>query len=360
MHELRRIGDYADLNHLPLAIHGNGGALATIAAAHVAAASRNFLGLEYHYIETPWVGQFVVRDSPLFKDGNVVLTDAPRTGCGVERRDLPKISRARTGVSGLNPGPSRYERIRPPSAGGRLEDGGAALVCGRFQLPRPRLMVTTMHSSLLESFPITEAQFGLLTSVFLWVYGSLGPFAGFLADRFRRSQVIIVSLLAWSVVTWLTGFARTFHQLLAMRALMGVTEACYIPAAQAFISDYHRGRTPGAGGGCAHDRGLYRRGRGRPGRLASGRGQLALRLPTRRGDGRSLQLAAFLHLARCSARGRSGRTGNGSAAQGPFRPGIGEPVQSRLVHPPVRFCGWDGSGGLDGAGLGADLFEGAL
>jgi MFS family permease len=106
-----------------------------------------------------------------------------------------------------------------------------------------RIMVTTMHSSILESFPITEAQFGLLTSVFLWVYGSFGPFSGFLADRFRRSRVIVLSLFAWSLVTWLTGFAKTFHEFLAMRALMGISEASYIPAAQALISDYHRGRT---------------------------------------------------------------------------------------------------------------------
>jgi L-alanine-DL-glutamate epimerase-like enolase superfamily enzyme len=82
MHELRRIADIAELNHLPLAIHGNGGGLATVAAAHVAAASRNFLGLEYHFIETPWIGDFVKREVPLFVDGHVPLTDAP--GLGVE------------------------------------------------------------------------------------------------------------------------------------------------------------------------------------------------------------------------------------------------------------------------------------
>lgn len=82
VHELRRIADIGDLAHLPLAIHGNGGGLATIAAAHVAAASRNFLGLEYHFIETPWIANFVKRDVPLFSDGHVPLSNAP--GLGVE------------------------------------------------------------------------------------------------------------------------------------------------------------------------------------------------------------------------------------------------------------------------------------
>ena len=85
MHELRRIADFAELNHLPVAFHGNGGALATIAAAHVGVASRNFLGLEYHFIETPWIGGFVRRDVPLFRDGQVVMTDAPGLGVELDR-----------------------------------------------------------------------------------------------------------------------------------------------------------------------------------------------------------------------------------------------------------------------------------
>ena len=85
LHELRRIADYAELNHLPVAIHGNGGALATIAAAHAGAACRNFLGLEYHFIETPWIGEYVRRDGPLFSDGHVVLTEAPGLGVELDR-----------------------------------------------------------------------------------------------------------------------------------------------------------------------------------------------------------------------------------------------------------------------------------
>lgn len=106
-----------------------------------------------------------------------------------------------------------------------------------------RIMITTMRDSLTQAVPMTDAQFGLLTSVFLWVYGLLSPFAGFLADRFNRSRLIVFSLLVWSLLTWLTGHARSFEELIVVRALMGLSEAAYLPAALALIADYHRGST---------------------------------------------------------------------------------------------------------------------
>ncbi len=106
-----------------------------------------------------------------------------------------------------------------------------------------RIMITTMHGSVVEAFPMSEAHFGLLSSSFLWVYGLLSPFAGYLSDRFSRSRVILVSMIGWSTVTWLTAYARNFEELIAMRALLGVFEACYLPAALALITDYHRGPT---------------------------------------------------------------------------------------------------------------------
>lgn len=100
-----------------------------------------------------------------------------------------------------------------------------------------------MRESVVTAIPMTNAQFGLLTSVFLWVYGILSPFAGFMADKFNRSKVIIGSLLVWSVITLLTAYVKTYEQLLISRALMGISEACYIPAALALIVEYHRGST---------------------------------------------------------------------------------------------------------------------
>ncbi|MBS0662992.1 MAG: MFS transporter [Verrucomicrobia bacterium] len=106
-----------------------------------------------------------------------------------------------------------------------------------------RVTITTMRLSVKEAIPMTEAQFGLLTTGFLVVYAVLSPFAGFLADRYRRSDVIIASLAVWSVVTWATARATTYEQLLLTRLLMGVSEACFLPAALALVADYHPGRT---------------------------------------------------------------------------------------------------------------------
>lgn len=106
-----------------------------------------------------------------------------------------------------------------------------------------RTMITTMRGSIVDAIPMSDAQFGLLTSVFLWVYGIASPFAGFLADKFNRSTVIIASLFLWSLVTWLTAYSTTFNHLLITRALMGISEACYIPAALSLIVEYHRNAT---------------------------------------------------------------------------------------------------------------------
>jgi len=88
-----------------------------------------------------------------------------------------------------------------------------------------------------------SVELGLTSTVFLWVYGILSPFAGYLADRFGRVRVIVFSLMVWSVVTWMTAHAATISQLLATRALMGVSEAFYLPAALALIVEAHGERS---------------------------------------------------------------------------------------------------------------------
>lgn len=106
-----------------------------------------------------------------------------------------------------------------------------------------RLMITSMRDPIKDSITMTDAQFGLLTTSFLFIYGILSPFGGYIADRFSRKLVITISLLVWSGVTVWTGSVNSYAEILTVRTIMGISEACYMPAAVALIMDYHKGST---------------------------------------------------------------------------------------------------------------------
>ncbi len=108
-----------------------------------------------------------------------------------------------------------------------------------------RQMLAAMKFSVMAAIPDigSEANWGFLPAAFKWVYAFLSPVGGFLADRFGRRKVIGASLFVWSAVTWATGHVHTFDQMIVTRALMGISEACYIPAALALIVDFHPGPT---------------------------------------------------------------------------------------------------------------------
>ena len=121
-----------------------------------------------------------------------------------------------------------------------------------------RQMVATIRASMRADIPsiASDQNFGTLMAVFMWVYAALSPVGGYIADRFNRRWMVICSLFVWSGVTWLTGHMQTYHEMLWTRALMGVSEAFYFPAALALITDHHPGRTRARAVGI-HNSGIY-------------------------------------------------------------------------------------------------------
>ncbi|MBQ8377182.1 MAG: MFS transporter [Akkermansia sp.] len=156
-----------------------------------------------------------------------------------------------------------------------------------------RQLLAVLNKSMTEGpgcIEMTQAQFGMVTSAFLIVYAALSPVGGYLADRFSRSFIIMCSLVVWSVVTWMTGKSESYEELIFWRAAMGVSEAFYIPAALALITDYHRGGTRSLATGL-HMSGIY------AGQVLAGCGAMMAGDPCQMGWRLTFELFGFIGVA---------------------------------------------------------------
>jgi len=125
-----------------------------------------------------------------------------------------------------------------------------------------RQMLASMQRSVMADLPSLgqsdqpEERWGLMLGLFKWVYAACSLVGGYVADRCSRRWVIAGSLMVWSGVTWWTGQVSSYNELLLARALMGLSEAFYIPAALALITDWHPGPTRSRAVGL-HQIGIY-------------------------------------------------------------------------------------------------------
>lgn len=121
-----------------------------------------------------------------------------------------------------------------------------------------RQMLSTMQEAMqVDIVELGKAEaFGALMAIFLWIYGFMSPVAGIIADKMSRKWLVVGSLFVWSAVTFMMGYADTFRELYWLRALMGVSEALYIPAALSLIADWHQDKSRSLAIGI-HMTGLY-------------------------------------------------------------------------------------------------------
>lgn len=106
-----------------------------------------------------------------------------------------------------------------------------------------RQAISSLFPLLERDFGFTKAQLGLIGSAFMWVYAASAPFAGYAGDRHSRKGLILGGCLFWSAMTVATGWCGRLWQFVAARALIGLGESVYFPAAASILSDYHGPRT---------------------------------------------------------------------------------------------------------------------
>jgi MFS family permease len=106
-----------------------------------------------------------------------------------------------------------------------------------------RQMVFSIYPALKTDLKFTDTQLGLIGSVFTWVYSLSMPVAGWLADRLRRDRMVVASMTLWSLTTLACGFSRSVPVFLWWRAMMGITEALYYPAAVGILAETHSAST---------------------------------------------------------------------------------------------------------------------
>jgi len=102
-----------------------------------------------------------------------------------------------------------------------------------------RQAIFSLFPLLKTEFGLSDVQLGIVAACFMWAYAIFGPVAGWITDHVSRSRVIVGALSFWSVMTGATAWVHSYHALVLMRALGGLGEAFYFPAAMSLIASYH-------------------------------------------------------------------------------------------------------------------------
>ncbi|PYN38511.1 MAG: MFS transporter [Candidatus Rokuibacteriota bacterium] len=90
---------------------------------------------------------------------------------------------------------------------------------------------------ILTDLAISDAQGGLLQSLFIVAYAlACGP-AGWLGDAGKRLHLVAGGVFVWSVATVASGLAPTYGWLLIARAVIGIGEASYAVVTPSLLSD---------------------------------------------------------------------------------------------------------------------------
>ena len=104
-----------------------------------------------------------------------------------------------------------------------------------------RVLFGLLTTPIQSELGLTDIQIGAINTALFATIACVTPLAGPLGDRFSRKMIITLSVIGWSAMTIVTGFAGGFAALMFFRSIAaGVGEACYMPSALPLIAAHHR------------------------------------------------------------------------------------------------------------------------
>ncbi|HRS19003.1 MAG TPA: MFS transporter, partial [Bacteroidales bacterium] len=99
-----------------------------------------------------------------------------------------------------------------------------------------RKVMSVLFESIKYDWNITDVQLSLLEGVTSLVIAVCVLPMAIAIDRWSRKYMIAIMVAAWSIITFVCAFAENYTQLLILRALIGIGEAAYAPAAVSLLS----------------------------------------------------------------------------------------------------------------------------
>jgi predicted MFS family arabinose efflux permease len=100
-----------------------------------------------------------------------------------------------------------------------------------------RSVLFAVQPLIKKEFQISDAQIGVLTTVFLLAYMVAAPLVGWLGDRYPRKYIVISGIAIWSGFTFLSWLVKDYNQLLFRHTVVGIGEASYAAIAPTLIAD---------------------------------------------------------------------------------------------------------------------------
>ena len=90
-----------------------------------------------------------------------------------------------------------------------------------------RMILNPVQTLIRSEFSLSNAEVGLISSIFFFTYTFLQVPSGILGDKFGKAKVIAFGFAVFGLFTGLTGVAGTFGILLLARAMMGIGQGFY-------------------------------------------------------------------------------------------------------------------------------------